>query len=342
MGYRVAVRQLPEPLDVEMGQSILAAAQAAGFTYPCGCESGNCGACKSQLLVGEVEMSPYSEFALTDAEKEAGLVLACRAVPWSDCEIAWLEADEVVVHPLRHLDCTVSALADLTHDIKQVRLRIQAGGPYTFTAGQYANVTFAGLPGRDFSMANAPDEAELEFHIRLLDGGAVSPFVARELKLGDAVQVKGPFGVANLREAHQGPIIALAGGSGLAPIKCIVERALALDPARRIDLYFGARAERDLYLVDHFTALAARHPHVRFTPVLSQPDGATARRTGFLGDVLRDAPLQLEGAKAYLAGPPVMVETCIAALVGRGLARTDCHADAFYTEAEKAKLGSAA
>ena len=90
-----------------MGETILAAALRAGVPYPFGCQSGNCGACKSTLPSGEVRMSPYSEYALSKAEREQGLILACRAVPWSDCEVAWLEADDVAMHPLRQLDCDV-------------------------------------------------------------------------------------------------------------------------------------------------------------------------------------------------------------------------------------------
>jgi ferredoxin-NAD(P)+ reductase (naphthalene dioxygenase ferredoxin-specific) len=169
MGFTVTIRQWPTPIAVETGQTVLDAAVAQGVPYPYGCQSGNCGACKSRLYAGDVELSPYSSYALTDEEKAQGLVLACRAVPWSDAELAWLDADDVVMHPLRDLVCTVAALEDLTHDIKLVRLAIQDGGPFTFAAGQYAAVSFAGLAPRDYSMANVPDRdgrGDIEFHIR--------------------------------------------------------------------------------------------------------------------------------------------------------------------------------
>ncbi|WP_416900276.1 MAG: 2Fe-2S iron-sulfur cluster-binding protein [Minwuia sp.] len=116
-----------------MGETILQAALRQGIAYPCGCQSGNCGACKSDLVSGEVEMAACSEYALTDAEKAKGLVLACRSVPWSDAEIAWLDQDETVSHPLRKLDCEVTAVTPLTHDINEVRLKIIAGGPFDFS-----------------------------------------------------------------------------------------------------------------------------------------------------------------------------------------------------------------
>ncbi len=342
MSFKVTVRGRKEPVVADVGETVLAAATRAGVPYPYGCRSGNCGACKSHLHSGEVEMSPYSDYALSKSEREQGLILACRAVPWSDCEVGWLEPDEIAVHPLRQLDCEVVSADFATHDIRILRLAIRAGGPFDFSAGQYAALRFAGLPPRDYSMANRPDEPLLEFHIRLVAGGAVTPYVAGIVKPGDRVAVEGPqHGSSYLRTGHRGPVLALAGGSGLAPIKSIVETALAGGAEQPIHLYFGARAERDLYLVDHFEGLTARHPNLSFIPVLSEAAGPTARRTGFLAAAVAEDFADLDGFKAYLAGPPIMVETCAVALKQRGLARQHCHADAFYTEAEKAKLGAA-
>jgi naphthalene 1,2-dioxygenase ferredoxin reductase component len=338
MSFIAAIRQHGGAVSVEIGQTILEAALQAGVAFPHGCRSGNCGACKSRLETGEVELTPYSEYALSAAERREGLILACRAVPWSDVGLAWLDADETIAHPLRRLTCRVAALDNATHDIKRVRLAIEAGGPFTFSAGQYAAVTFAGQAPRDYSMANRPDETALEFHIRRTSGGAASIHAATVLRVGDTVTVEGPYGGSWLRDRHTGPILAIAGGSGLAPIKSIVESALAAGMAQPIELYLGVRAERDLYLEDHFRTLAARHANLRFVPVLSQPDGGTTRRQGFVHEEAAADHADLDGTKAYLAGPPVMVEAATALLLAHGMRREDIHADAFYTEAEKAAL----
>ena len=342
MTYTVTVRQWTEPLRVEMGATILETALAAGRAYPHGCKSGNCGACKSRLHAGEVQMAPFSEHALGAAEQAAGLILACRAVPWSDCEVAWLEEDELVAHPRRRLGCRVASVEPLTHDITRLRLAIEAGGPYDFTPGQYAEITLAGHPARDYSMANGPDDAALEFHIRAVPGGAVSTAVREQLSVGDVVRVEGPFGIAYWRARHDGPVLALAGGSGLAPVKAIVEQALASGFAAPIRLWHGVRDERDVYLEDHFRGLAAAHPNLDYRVVLSEPSAPTERTTGMLADLLAAEPASLaenpDTTRVYLAGPPVMVESCLASLYGRGIAREHCHADAFYTAAEKARL----
>ena len=336
MVHRVTLRQFGMTVSVEDGDTILQAALDQGLDYPCGCQSGNCGSCKSILVRGNVELAPYSEFALTDEEKASGLILACRAMPQGDCEVAYLEPDEVAAHPRRLLDCRVIEIVDLTHDIKRVRLEVEAGGPFSFSAGQYAEVTFDGVGKRDYSMANLPDDPVLEFHIRRMAGGEVSHFVADRLQVGDPVRVEGPFGVSYLREKHRGPVLAIAGGSGVAPIRSIVGRALAAGLAQEIKLYLGVRDERDIYLEKEFAALAAEHGNLALQVVLSEPSGSTDRRTGFLSDVLAEDFADLDGAKAYLAGPPVMVETCVAVLEKAGVWREDCHADAFYSVHELA------
>jgi CDP-4-dehydro-6-deoxyglucose reductase/ferredoxin-NAD(P)+ reductase (naphthalene dioxygenase ferredoxin-specific) len=219
-----------------------------------------------------------------------------------------------------------------------VRLSIEAGGPFDFTAGQYARVHFPGLPPRDYSMASLPGEDVLEFHIRMVPDGGVSTFVHNDLKLGDNVRVEGPYGISYLRQKHTGPIVALAGGSGLAPVKSIVESALADGAKQPIHMYFGVRAEQDVYLEDHFQTLARKHENFTFEIVLSDPEGATDRRNGYLVDIVADDFEDMDGSKAYLAGPPIMVETCAGKLKEIRVRNEDCHADAFYTEAEKAKL----
>ncbi|MDE0728129.1 MAG: FAD-binding oxidoreductase, partial [Alphaproteobacteria bacterium] len=178
----------------------------------------------------------------------------------------------------------------------------------------------------------------LEFHIRAIDGGQVSA-AAQKIQVGDKIALSGPMGLAFLRELHTGPILAAAGGSGLAPIKAIVETALAKGMKQPISLYFGARDEIDLYLVDHFEAMAAKHANFTFVPVLSEPSGATTRRTGFLHDAIADDFTTMDGSKIYTAGPPPMVDAIRDLTAKLGARADDLHADPFYTVHELADQG---
>ncbi len=338
----VTIRQWPAPIAAEPGQSILEAALKAGVPYPHGCRSGTCGACKSRLLSGKVSLAPYSKFALSEAERQRGLILACRARTAEPVEVAWLELGDEITHPIRVLGCRVAGLEDLTHDIKGVSLAIETGRPFTFAAGQYASLTFPGQRPRDYSMASRPSEARLDFHIRRMQGGSASAFVTSELKPGAPVELEGPFGQCYLRLAHDGPVLAIAGGSGLAPIKSIVETALAQGKTQPIHLYFGVRDERDLYLEEHFLRLARDFRNLRFVPVLSHARAPTGRRTGMLHQALAADFQTLAGAKAYVAGPPVMVEAVVPVLLERGLRADDLHADPFTTEADKVEGAASA
>ncbi|MFC6673430.1 NADH:ubiquinone reductase (Na(+)-transporting) subunit F [Marinobacterium aestuariivivens] len=336
MKHSVQIKTAGTTVTVEQGDTVLDAAIAAGVAYPHSCRTGRCGACKSRLVEGEVEMRPHTRFSLTEEERDAGLVLACCAMPRSDCTIAWLgEDEEVATHPLQQLHCVVAELDDVTHDIKRVRLRVEGGGSFAFSAGQYARVTFPGCPPREYSMANRPDEAVIEFHVRHVPGGITSARVARELAVGDAVLVEGPYGASHLRERHSGPILLVAGGSGLAPVKSILETALAAGMRQPIHLYFGARDERDIYLEAHFRALAERYGNLSFNIVLSAPTGPTRRSTGAVTEVVANDWDRANGCRAYLAGPPPMVEAATELLQLRGVPGDNIHADAFYTAADR-------
>ena len=338
MNFSVRIRQHEARIEVETGETILSAALRQGVSYPHGCQSGNCGACKSRLYSGNVEMSPYSEFALTEEERTRGLILACRSVPWEDSDVGWLDADETIVHPRRTMQCRVARIEDATHDIRRIWLCIEQGGPYIFSAGQYARVTFEGMPGRDYSMANRPDEPALEFHVRHVAGGTTSSYVGERLRVGDPVTVEGPFGMSYLRELHGGPVLALAGGSGLAPILSICRTAAAKAMRQPIHILFGVRDERDMYMEQQLRELCEVNRNFDLQCVLSEPASPTPRATGFLHDRVADRFADFDGWKAYLAGPPPMVESAQKLLESRGMLSRDIHADAFYTEAEKAAL----
>ncbi|KAB2707049.1 2Fe-2S iron-sulfur cluster binding domain-containing protein [Brucella intermedia] len=335
MARQIEIRQAARIITVPAGRTILETALEEGIAYPHGCRSGRCGSCKSRLLSGEVDLLPHTRFSLTDEERNQGLILACRARPLTDCSVAWLDDNEEELDlPVRTYRTRVIAIDDATHDIRQIRLEIEAGETVAFRAGQYAQVTFAGVPARDYSMANQPGRSYFEFHIRHVPGGATSEHVAASLKVGDEVSVRGPLGSSFLREQHTGPILAVAGGSGLAPIKSIVEMALASGLRQPIHLYFGARTERDLYLVEHFSLLASTYDNLQFIPVLSEVSRSDQFRTGLITDAIVSDIQDLDGWKVYMAGPPAMIDAAGVMLRELGLQSEDMHADVFFTPEE--------
>lgn len=341
MTHTVRLLTFDVEIDVAEDETILEIAMEENVAYPYGCASGNCGACKSRLVLGEVSMRAHSPMALREAEAERGLILVCRAEPRTDCSVAVLNYDDAVSHPLKKIVGEVTAVRKLTRDIAEVSIKLEE--PMAYTAGQFASVAFPGFPARDYSFAAPPsDDGVLVFHIRKVADEGVSAFIFDELQPGEAAAAHGPMGFAFLREKETGPIFAVAGGSGMAPVHAILTAAAGKEgeEERPIRLWFGVRDEPDVYLEDELKALQERHPAFEYEIVLSEPEGETARNTGFVSDALaaeleRLGPDALDGARAYLAGPPPMVEAAEAVFRKAGLDSARIHADAFYTEADK-------
>lgn len=327
----VTLLNIGRTIAVPDGQTILSAALAEGINYPHGCKSGRCGSCKSRLSGGEVDLLDHSRFALTPDERDGGLILACRAVPKGLASVVWLEdEDEAASHAVREVQAEVVGAGLLTHDILRLRLKV-AGPALDFAPGQYPTLRLDGLPARDYSMANAPGAQDLEFHVRRVPGGRTSGAINEHLHVGDHVHVKGPRGSAHLRLGHTGPILAVAGGSGLAPILSILQSAIAQGMRQPIRVYVGGRDERDLYGLERLTELAERHGDMTLTPVLSSPVAATMRRAGFVHAAVRADLANLDGWKCYTAGPPAMIDALTETALALGLQREDLHADVFFT-----------
>jgi ferredoxin-NAD(P)+ reductase (naphthalene dioxygenase ferredoxin-specific) len=330
---KLTIRQWPLALDAN-GATILETALSAGVPYPHGCRTGECGSCKSTLLAGQVDLGPYDDAVLSAEERASGLILACAARPTTDAHVAWLGEEATVTLPVQRLCAQVTNIERLTAHIT----RIYAWPEYRlkFAAGQFAKLRFAKLPARCYSMANRPDEEVLEFHIRILPGGKVSEHVRDQLKVGDTIRIEGPFGRAHLYPEQTEPIIALAGGSGLAPMKSIVRTALHTGMGCDIHLFFGVRDENDIYGEAELVALAEQHPNLHLHFLLSVPAKGSTRRKANLPDVLSSDFPDLGGARLYVAGPPAMVDSVVAVAHQRGFEPDRIHADPFHHGGEAA------
>ena len=339
MSFKVKIQNRKEIL-VDMGNTILEAALEQGVNFPHGCKTGNCGACKSEKISGDIEMSPFSEFALEPEEEEKGMILACRSVPWSDCEIRIIDDQlEETLNDFKviNIECVVKKLTKVTDDIYILNLKINSEEEFKFKAGQYAELYFGQCKEKHFSMANPPSTNELEFHIKTLDGGEVSDYVKNTLEVGEKIKVKGPFGNAYLRDSHKGPIIAVAGGTGLAPILSIIQSSQDIKMKQPIQVYYGAQSEKDLYFVKQFEEMIQNNKNLSFFPVVMEPSKRKELRSGLVTDVVIENIKNFDGYKAYLAGPPKMVETAEKILFSHGIRKVDVHSDAFYTPYDEIK-----
>jgi phenol hydroxylase P5 protein len=336
MTHQLTIEPLGDAIDVAEGQTVLDACLRAGVYLPHACGHGLCGTCKTQVLDGEIDHGEASSFALMDFERDDGFILACTATLKSDVTI---EADVEEDPDARRIavgdfEGEVVGLDALTHDVKGVRLKL--GEAIDFQAGQYVMVNLPGVEGpRAFSIANAPSDAtHVELQVRRVPGGAGTGYVHEKLKLGDRVRFSGPYGRFVVRKSRGGPLIFLAGGTGVSSPRAMILDLLDEGYSEPITLVHGVRTEADLYGRADFEAWAEKHPNFRYVPALSsEPEGSgwTGER-GFVHDVAKRLYGGVfEGSTAYLCGPPPMIEGCIGALMQGRLFEKHIFTEKFFT-----------
>jgi phenol/toluene 2-monooxygenase (NADH) P5/A5 len=339
MTYQLTVEPLGETIEVDENQTLLDALLRSGIVIPYACGHGLCSTCKVDVLEGDVDLGDPSLFALMDFEREEGKVLACCATARSDLviEADVDEDDDSEVHPISDLTGTVAELIDLTHDTKCVRIQLPGDG-LSFQAGQYVNLELPGIDGpRAFSLANPPSETNLlELHVKRVPGGAGTGFIHGQLKIGNPVPLSGPFGRFFVRKSVDLPMIFVAGGSGLSSPKSMVLDLLESGCTQDITLFHGVRSMSELYDQNQFQRLAATHDNFSYVPALSEPDdGPWDGETGFVSDVAaRHFPDGFKGYKAYLCGPPPMIEATIRVLMKGRLFEKDIYTEKFVTQAD--------
>ncbi len=335
-----------EPVDIEIevseDETILDAGFRQGIMLAHGCKEGQCSACKSFLLSGEVELERYSTFALADYEQEEGYTLLCRAHAYTDCEIELLHYDEEMLTsgvPIRALTTRVHSIEPLTHDIYRLCLALDGAEPLQFHAGQYVDIQIPGTDHkRSFSMSNTPAVADrLDFMIKHYPGGQFSSLLKDELAPGDELSVKGPYGVFILREHSDSDLIFIGGGAGMAPIWSLLNYMADNGIQRSAVYYYGARTRRDLFHLAELNRLAERMPNFRFVPALSEPaaDEDWDGEVGLITDVVDRLEGDLSDHEGYLCGPPPMIDASIPMLGAHGLPEAKIFFDKFTITASE-------
>lgn len=311
MSHQITVQPSGRQFAAEAGETILDAALRQGFTMPYGCKDGACGSCKGKVLSGSVDHGKAQPHALKDDEKAAGMALFCCAKAQSDLTLECKQLTSGADIQVKTLPSRIEKLERLAPDVIEMHLRLPASERLQFLAGQYIDILLKDGKKRSYSLANAPhDDAFLQLHIRHVPGGLFTDQVFSTMKVRDILRFNGPHGGFYLREDSDKPMILLAGGTGFAPIKAIVEHAIAEKSRRPMHIYWGAKACVDLYQNSLPEKWAAENANIRYTPVLSEPaaDDAWNGRTGFVHRAVVDDFPDLSGHQVYACGSPVMID----------------------------------
>nr|QAT94451.1 PmlF [Pseudomonas sp. enrichment culture] len=346
MSYELTIEPLGQTIEIEEGQTILDAALRAGIYLPHACGHGLCATCKVQVVDGEIEHGEASTFALMDFEREEQKCLACCATAESDIVIeAEVDEDPDSLNlPVQDFYGVVSRIESLTPTIKGVWIKLENAGDMQFQAGQYINLMLPDEIGsRAFSIASVPGADELELNIRVVPGGRGTLYVHEQMRVGERVHLTGPYGRFFVKKSADLPVIFMAGGSGLSSPRSMILDLLNEGFARPITLIYGQRNREELYYHDEFLALAEQHGNFTYVPALShEPEGSDWQGArGFVHEVAKNHfDNDFREHKAYLCGPPLMIESCIGALMQGRLFERDIYTEKFISAADAQQVHS--
>ena len=302
MTFQITVDESAIAFDCEAGETVLDAAERAGFSLPYSCRKGACSTCEAKLCSGTVTSGRRQIAGPDDA------VLLCQAKPGTDIVIRPKRIERHDPAARKTITANVYRVSLPADDVVTLMLRFPAGVRARFKAGQYLRVSMPDGDTRNFSMANSPRQSDgVQLHIRRIPGGYFSEQVLAGLKKGDRLKIELPYGEFYLRTGSDKPIVCLATGTGFAPVKAMIEDLIDRGNARSVRLYWGGRREQDLYLTNLPEKWQARAAWLTYVPVLSEPAADWRGAAGLVHRaVLRDVP-DLSGWQVYACGNPLMI-----------------------------------
>ena len=310
----------------------------ADLILPYGCRNGACGTCKGEILEGSVDYGPHQPSTLTDDEKRVGLALFCCARPLTDLTIKVREVRRAGDIPIKRLPVRIESITRAASDVAIVKFKLPATERLQYLPGQYIDFLLKDGHRRSFSLATPPhDDSLLELHVRHIPGGLFTDPLFTTFKGREILRIEGPLGTFYLREESDKPMIFVAGGTGFAPIKAMLEHAFHHEVDRPMVLYWGARTLADLYLPELPSQWQARNANFTFIPVLSEPgpDDRWPGRTGFVHQAVLDDFRDLSGYQVYACGAPPMIDAARTTFqTSRGLPTHEFFADSFTYAAE--------
>jgi len=310
-------------------EDIITAALRQGYLLLSDCREGSCSTCRGFLVDGDYDqLLSHSPHALTDAEEEEGLILACRLRPSTDLEIDFdYPVDRVGRYENGTRNGQIVATDRLSASVARIVVRTNAAqDPLEWDPGQYVQVTIPAVGAtRAYSMANPSDGSrEIEFLIRLLPRGRFSGHLAAGLATGEPVRIRGPYGQFTFRGDTR-PVF-VAGGTGLAPVLAILRSLVGTAPTTEARLMFGVATGEDLFCLDELSDLSRDLPNLDVLITVERP---TAEWSGAVGQVTDHLDPIDPTRSYYLCGPPGMVTAAEELLAGHGVPRDNVHTERF-------------
>ena len=317
-------------IAVNPNETILSAALRNGVNFPYSCKVGGCAECKCKLTKGKIKAYTDASYLLSAEEIQSGHILACQSVPKTSDVVIEVDLSRATHRQIRG---KISAQKALTHDITLVELSLDEAA--VFKAGQYAMLSLDCLPdvSRAYSFASKPSSEtnQVSFFVRHVPNGVLSTLLNSKNLVSEAVTIDCPMGDFYLRPSD-GHMLMIAGGSGLAPLMSVLEKAKEENCIRPITLLLGARTQADIYYINEINDMAKSWPSsFEFLPILSEePQNSSWQGLrGYIDQYVEQ--YVIDDSQVYLCGPPVMIDCCVEKLKLKGISENKIFADRFLS-----------
>jgi CDP-4-dehydro-6-deoxyglucose reductase len=306
--------------------TIFEAAKKSNIVLEHSCLSSRCRSCVVKIIFGNT-INNEEELVLTEKDKNNNYVLSCNAKPLSDLELDIEDLGDITLFEKKIIPSKISVIETLTDDVIKIVLRLPPNSNFNFNSGQYVNIIKGNLT-RSYSIANCSNHKnQLEFFIKKYTNGLMSEYFFKEAKINDLLRLEGPIGTFFLRDSSFKNIVFLATGTGIAPIKSILEGLDILHEQyqnKNFWVIVGARYKEDLFWVPNFKNL-----NIKYIPVLSRQASDWNGAQGYVQDIALKQQIDLKNTQVYACGSNDMINSAKELFFKNNLKENNFFSDAF-------------
>ena len=305
--------------------TILVGAQKEGVHLNYSCKTGRCKSCKAKLVEGST-LAILEEIGLSQEEGMEGYILTCVRKPASDLKLDIEDLSGYSIEPIKIIPSKIDSITKLNQDVIELKLRIPTNTNFSYLAGQYINI-IKGDYKRSYSLASNDTSSGLNLYIKNYEGGKFSQYLFKDAKENDLLRIEGPMGTFFYRDTNKTNLIFLATGTGIAPIKAILEDLNMNSEkvtGKSIYLFSGARIQGDFIWEPKFDNI-----NVQYIPVLSRAKEGWDGAKGYVQDVMIEKGISLVDSLMYVCGSENMIQDALHVSTLNGLSEQDFFSDAF-------------
>ena len=310
----------------ESNITIFEAAKRAGILLEHSCLSARCSSCIVKVVSGETK-NIEEELVLSEEEKKENFILSCNAIPLTSLKLDIEDLENIKFFDKKIIPSKISVIEKLTDDVIKVTLRLPPNSNFNFNSGQYVNIIKGNIT-RSYSIASSSDQKnQLEFFIKKYTNGLMSEYFFKKAKINDLLILEGPIGTFFLRDSNFKNIIFLATGTGIAPIKSILEgleKSYEQYQNKKLWVIVGARYQEDLFWKPNFKNL-----NIKYIPVLSKEEDNWNGEKGYVQDIVIKQQIDLENTQVYACGSNDMINSTKELCFKNNLKKNNFFSDAF-------------